>query len=62
SEHPMQCFYERKKLYHRPSFTEWPKNLKEASNENEPIYIPNNKDKLKSLDITKEQQGVTLFQ
>ncbi|CAG8796553.1 14092_t:CDS:2, partial [Racocetra fulgida] len=27
------------------------------SNENEPIYIPNNKDKLKSLDITKEQQG-----
>ncbi|CAG8839249.1 36709_t:CDS:2, partial [Gigaspora margarita] len=85
-EHPTQCSYERKKLYHRPPFNDWPKNLKEAvilfekleaehldvndsvqetvviikNNENEPIYIPNNKDKLKSLDTTKEQ-GVTLF-
>ncbi|RIB15881.1 hypothetical protein C2G38_2191407 [Gigaspora rosea] len=85
-EHPTQCSYERKKLYHRPSFNDWPKNLEEAvtlfekpeddnldvndsvqetvviinSNNNDPIYISNNKDKLKSLDTTKEQ-GVTLF-
>ncbi|RIB08073.1 hypothetical protein C2G38_2147255 [Gigaspora rosea] len=31
-EHPTQCSYERKKLYHRPPFAEWPKNLKEAVN------------------------------
>ncbi|CAG8818076.1 21407_t:CDS:2, partial [Gigaspora margarita] len=31
-EHPTQCSYERKKIYHRPPFTEWPKNLKEAVN------------------------------
>ncbi|CAG8477905.1 9337_t:CDS:2 [Racocetra fulgida] len=85
-EHPTQCSYERKKLYHRPPFNDWPKNLEEAvtlfekpeddnldvndsvqetvviinSNDNDPIYISNNKDKLKSLDTTKEQ-GVTLF-
>ncbi|CAG8829879.1 5945_t:CDS:2, partial [Gigaspora margarita] len=32
SEHPTQCSYERKKLYHCPSFAEWPIDLKEAVN------------------------------
>ncbi|CAG8711861.1 12605_t:CDS:1, partial [Dentiscutata erythropus] len=26
----MQCSYKYKKLYHSPSFNDWPKNLKEA--------------------------------
>ncbi|CAG8619454.1 5984_t:CDS:2 [Dentiscutata erythropus] len=81
-EHPTQCSYKRKKLYHRPPFTEWPKNLQEAVNlfekpedehfdandsvletvviiqndEDEPIYIPNDKHNLLSPDMTNESK------
>lgn len=29
-EHPAQCSFERKKLYHRPPFEKWPTNLNEV--------------------------------